>query len=307
MERLLMGANPALLETGLLTAADYPIRFSEDRLDRHFLAEMSWRWHPDLEFNVVLDGTVDFFVEDSCERLSAGQGILKNADVLHRSALAPGCDQADLFSIVMGAEFIAPAQSLIYQKYMAPIQGGRRLRFLPLLREIPWQCRILELLLTARREQEGQTGAVELRIHELMCAAWRGIAEHAGEIPAQYLSPQSLTEQIRIKQMLSCIHTRYQEKLTLREIAAAANISENTCRNTFRTVVHRSPTEYLIEYRLQQALRLLWTTDLTAEEIARQCGFGDSSYFSRLFRLRVGMSPIQYRRVGDTEHPASSC
>lgn len=85
MERLLMGASPELLETDLLTAAEYPIRFSEDRLDRGLLPEMNWRWHPDLEFSVVLGGTVDFFVEDSCERLSAGQGILKNSNVLYRS------------------------------------------------------------------------------------------------------------------------------------------------------------------------------------------------------------------------------
>lgn len=295
MEKLLTKLDPDLLEVEVLTPAEFPIFFAEDHLDQTNRGAVDWRWHPDLEFNVVLKGTMEVYMDDTCLRLSAGQGILKNSNVLHRSVLAPECAQGEMFDITMGTEFIAPAQSLLYQKYMAPIQGNRRLRFLPLYPEIPWQGEILDLLLQVRQVNLHRQGAYELRIHELMCSLWRILAEHAQELPQEKLSPQSFTDQIRIKQMLACIHSRYQEKLTLGEIAAAAHVSENTCRTCFRAMVHRSPTEYLTEFRLQQAIRLLRSTHLTAEEVALQCGFGDSSYFSRLFRRRMGVTPMQYR------------
>lgn len=296
MDRILHKLDPALMERETLTSAEFPIFFVEDHLDESNRGGVEWRWHPDLEFNVVLKGTMEVYLDDVCLELSAGQGILKNSSLLHRSVIAPDCRQAEMFNITMGAEFIAPAQSLLYQKYMAPIQGNRRLRFLPLYPEIPWQGEILDLLLQVQQVNLRQEGAYELHIHQLMCTVWRILAEHVDELPQENLSPQSFTDQIRIKQMLDCIHSRYQEKLTLGDIAAAAHVSENTCRTCFRAMVHRSPTEYLTEFRLQQAIRLLRSTDLTAQEIALQCGFGDSSYFNRLFRQRMGMTPLQYRQ-----------
>ena len=143
MDRILHKLNPALMERETLTSAEFPIFFVEDHLDESNRGGMEWRWHPDLEFNVVLKGTMEVYLDDTCLRLSAGQGILKNSNLLHRSVIAPGCRQAEMFNITMGAEFIAPAQSLLYQKYMAPIQGNHRLRFLPLYPVIPWQGEIL--------------------------------------------------------------------------------------------------------------------------------------------------------------------
>ena len=110
MEKKFQQVTPDLMDLEMLTPAEYPLRFTWDRLVD---SDMSWRWHPDLEFNVVLKGTMEVYLDDTCLRLSAGQGILKNSNLLHRSVIAPGCRQAEMFDITMGAEFIAPAQSSV--------------------------------------------------------------------------------------------------------------------------------------------------------------------------------------------------
>lgn len=287
-----------LMDSQLLTAPDYPIRFDYDSLDPGAAVDPNWLWHPDLEFNLVLEGQIEFFVEDERITLSQGQAIFKNANVLHYTREATGQDPARLLSILMSTEFIAPAHSRMYQRYVEPFISADRLRCLPFTGETGWQRDILNLLRQAEAAQAARFGAYELRVHEAMCGIWRILAEHRQSIPARYLSPLALTNQVRIRQMLTRIHRDFGEKLTLADIASAANVSENTCRTCFRAVLRQTPMEYLTAYRLHQAARLLRSTELTVEEIAAQCGFGDSSYFGRLFRRHMGVTPMEYRKNG---------
>jgi AraC-like DNA-binding protein len=53
---------------------------------------------------------------------------------------------------------------------------------------------------------------------------------------------------------------------------------------------------YLDTLRLRKACHLLDYTGLTAKEISYQCGWQDASFFSRVFRRHIGMTPIQYRQ-----------
>ena len=56
-------------------------------------------------------------------------------------------------------------------------------------------------------------------------------------------------------------------------------------------------TQLIIRYRLQYAEACMVSTDMTIAEIAAEAGFPNISYFSRLFKEKVGVSPNQYRRT----------
>ena len=64
---------------------------------------------------------------------------------------------------------------------------------------------------------------------------------------------------------------------------------------TFQTCLRTTPTEYLRTVRLQSACKLLMETDTPVTEIAQACGLGSSSYFGRLLRQEIGLSPSAYR------------
>ena len=67
--------------------------------------------------------------------------------------------------------------------------------------------------------------------------------------------------------------------------------------STSRKELGITPIAYLNRYRVNQAKNLLTTTYKNITEIAMEVGFSDSSYFSRVFRLEVCMSPEAYRRA----------
>ena len=104
-----------LMALDLSSTPEYPIRFYLDIMDQFDRAGIQWHWHPELEFNVITRGTIEYAVENEHYTLSAGQGILKNTILLHIAHPAPETPDAEMFSIIMDPLFIAPPQSLLYR------------------------------------------------------------------------------------------------------------------------------------------------------------------------------------------------
>ena len=53
---------------------------------------------------------------------------------------------------------------------------------------------------------------------------------------------------------------------------------------------------YLLELRLNTAMKLLRHTDHSIEQIARECGFGDRYYFTRIFTKHRQTTPAAFRK-----------
>ena len=102
--------------------------------------------------------------------------------------------------------------------------------------------------------------------------------------------------QDRILSMLSFIQENFSEKLTLEQIAASAAVSTRECLRCFRTSIKLSPMEYLMDYRIQSAKKLLESTDKNIADIALQCGFNSCSYFTMQFHKLCGKTPATYRK-----------
>lgn len=284
-----------LMTTELRCTADRPVRFYLDIMDAFEEACIQWHWHPELEFNVILHGQVEYYVEQEHHTLSAGQGIMKNANVLHRVEPAAGSEDARMFSVLFDPAAIAPPGSTIYQKYIAPLRANRALHCLPLSPEVPWQGEMLVCLRDAYAADQAQEGAHELRVQQLLCRLWQLLAENAGDLTAPPPTAAWEAGQERIRRMLLFIEEHYAERVTLDMIAAAAHISRSSCLSCFRLLLGSTPMAYLLDRRIEQAYRLLLTTNLPIAEIAEQCGFPDRSYFGKQFRMKTGLSPAQYR------------
>jgi AraC family L-rhamnose operon regulatory protein RhaS len=80
-------------------------------------------------------------------------------------------------------------------------------------------------------------------------------------------------------------------------IASAAFISKRQLERLFRQFLQTSPNQYLRNTQLKHATRLLKEDQqLSIVELSELCGFSDSNYFSKCFKLAYGVSPREYRK-----------
>ena len=64
----------------------------------------------------------------------------------------------------------------------------------------------------------------------------------------------------------------------------------------FSKATGMSPLEYVHRLRIEETKQMLETGDAPVEAVAAEVGYQDTSFFGRLFRRRVGLTPAQYRR-----------
>ncbi len=96
--------------------------------------------------------------------------------------------------------------------------------------------------------------------------------------------------------MVRHIAEHFREPVTVSEVADAARLHPNYAMTQFRKVVRMTIGEYLAQFRLAEARRLLVTTDLRTDEVAAAAGFGSVSRFYAAFAAACGMPPGAFRR-----------
>lgn len=98
-----------------------------------------------------------------------------------------------------------------------------------------------------------------------------------------------------VKQAIAYLHQNYTRTVSRWEIAEAVGVSEDYLSRVFARELGISPWDYLNRYRILQAKHLLADTTESVGSIARQVGFKDQAYFSRVFHKVTRMSPQEFR------------
>ena len=89
------------------------------------------------------------------------------------------------------------------------------------------------------------------------------------------------------------------------DIAARLGISLRKLERRFRRELGETPLQHYARLRLERANRLLAQTDLSVTAIAAACGYESASYFARLYREQIGMTPTNFRRRQADRVPVS--
>jgi two-component system response regulator YesN len=95
---------------------------------------------------------------------------------------------------------------------------------------------------------------------------------------------------------LKFIRENYHTSLTLEDVAQQVYISPYYLSHMFREELEITFVEYLTMVRIEEAKKLLKDSSQSIVAIASQVGYEDASYFSKVFKKNVGMSPNQYRK-----------
>lgn len=96
------------------------------------------------------------------------------------------------------------------------------------------------------------------------------------------------------KDVIAYVEMHLEEELSLNQLATHFNKNASSLSSVFSKETGQPLTKFIQKTRIQEAVRLLNTTNMSISEVALAVGYQDFSYFSKVFSKIVGMSPREY-------------
>ncbi len=131
-----------------------------------------------------------------------------------------------------------------------------------------------------------------MRVARLHLVDWH----HVGQQPFAALSCRRQAGDAVIADCQAWIAQHYEREAPVTEMVHRSGLSERSFKRRFARATGMAPLEYVHTLRLEESKQLLETSDLAVEAVANEVGYEDASFFGRLFRRKVGITPAQYRR-----------
>jgi AraC-like DNA-binding protein len=110
-----------------------------------------------------------------------------------------------------------------------------------------------------------------------------------------------------VERVITNMWDRYDEPLSLEEMADMAVFSRFYFSRVFRSITGTSPGRFLTAIRLYKAKNLLLETTMSVTDISYQVGYNSPGTFSSRFTRSVGISPARYRYLSEAGIPAPDC
>lgn len=131
----------------------------------------------------------------------------------------------------------------------------------------------------------------------------RRIERPGALMPAAYAPPEPRTEEAVMQQITEHIRRDHTGRLSITKLARSCGMSRFSFSRLFRKNFGVSCRDYVMRLRIETACALLEVPGASIADVATTAGFTDASYFARMFRSRMGMSPKEYAsQVGTVLH-----
>ena len=100
-----------------------------------------------------------------------------------------------------------------------------------------------------------------------------------------------------VEHAIRYFNEHYKEDINIEEYAKSLHMSACWFNRRFKQVTKVTPLQYIISIRIANAKTLLETKDYNVAETAREVGFTNPLYFTRLFTKNTGVSPSEYKKL----------
>jgi AraC-like DNA-binding protein len=99
-----------------------------------------------------------------------------------------------------------------------------------------------------------------------------------------------------IQEAISFIENHFQDNISVEEIADFCGLNRSYFGKIFKSVVGKSPQDFLLEYRMSKATELLKLTDLSIKDVGIAVGYENQFHFSRAFKNIYDISPYKWKK-----------
>ena len=169
----------------------------------------------------------------------------------------------------------------------------------------PWYYCFANFQTTAKPFAEGQHCYTDSRLgtifQNILLLAQQNVNDHCA-VCAELLNLFSILSepsnracaQQYVDSALSYIHDFYNRQIRIGDLAQYINIDRGYLYSLFRKYLGVSPKEYLTNYRMESAVKLLTQRRMSIKEVSVACGYVDVYSFTKAFKKHYGCDPGQY-------------
>lgn len=273
----------------------FPVNISKEILSSYEGGTFLWHWHPEIELTYIVDGQIEYNINEKSYILKKGDGVFCNSNTMHSGRMIENKDCIYL-SVTFHPRFIYGFEnSILHTKYVNFITGNHKTSSLKLTDDILWHKNILDFLNNLYNQNFINNENIdELKLHIEFSKFWLDIYNYFSSIPdAGYRAEYNIN---RIKDILTFIHHNYSESITLDDVAKNVNLCKSECCRFFKKHTKTTLFDYILFYRIQQSLSLLNDDNMSITEISEKCGFSNSCYYGKIFKRYMKCTPSEYRK-----------
>lgn len=245
-------------------------------------------WHEELMIFYIETGKAVIHCNSQPIPVGTGDLVVINSNDIHY--VENCCNHLIENYIVLDFAFLLSyKEDLCQTKYIAPLMHNR-IRFENKITDDAELIRqFLELIREYRQKLQGYELSIKAGLYRVLVLLLR---RHT--VPAAHEVEFRRHDQLR--PVLQYVDEHYNQKITLEQLAAMANVSRHHLCRLFKSMTGMPPIEYINHLRINAAMKLLQQHRLPVSEVALIVGFTDSNYFSRLFKKYKNMSPTSVRK-----------
>jgi len=260
--------------------ADFPVEYFyvDSAHPRYYMA---FHWHNEWELIRVIEGELLIFLDDRQQTVRAGEIVLIPSETLHGGqpkTCVYECLVFDLYALLGKIDSLKPQLRPFLNMEIIPENYFTN-------NHTPVSC-IFEIF-----SQNTESPCKALETLSAICGLFAWLIKEKRYRKTQNVGRRS----VEIKPVLEYIETHYSEDLSLETLAGVAGMNARYFCKIFYSATKNTPMNYVNQYRIEHASFLLDTTDLSITEIATNCGFYDSSYFTKVFKKFKNTTPKQFR------------
>ncbi|MEM7731055.1 MAG: AraC family transcriptional regulator [Pseudomonadota bacterium] len=105
------------------------------------------------------------------------------------------------------------------------------------------------------------------------------------------------------RRVLAHVRANLDRTIAVEDLAREVGMSPSSFARTFKEVIGRTPMQFVLSYRIEQALGMMDGAATPLGEVALACGFADQAHFSRSFKKLMGVTPSAYLATGQLAAP----
>jgi AraC-like DNA-binding protein len=241
-----------------------------------------------------LSGTICVSVANKKYVIKKGDGIFINTQQLHKIE-AVEANALYLFIYFHPNLLDSHKYHFIYDTYVLPLLSEFSIQTLLLSADNVEHKKMIHILFKIESIYTKKEKYYEMDIFSQLIDLWKTTNECLGEEAKKTIFKNNTTNE-RLKEALFFIRMHYSEHFTLKNVADHINLSRSECSRFFKSATGQTLFQYIMYYRINKSVELLFQTDKSVAEIAYEVGFSSQSYYTKCFTSIKNSTPQKMRK-----------